>query len=96
MVISQRASSPVSHGLGTSAPSRAYAPTSASICGMLFLPNSTRRVPSVCRTRADPRLTDRLTSGEVPCRLTARASPFASHGPRLAGDGAHRTGALAK
>lgn len=59
MVISQRASSPVSHGPGTSAPSRAYAPTSASICGMLFLPNSTRRVPSVCRTRADPRPTDR-------------------------------------
>ncbi|MBM5830011.1 hypothetical protein GDP94_06270 [Bifidobacterium longum subsp. suillum] len=25
--------------------------------------------------------------------MTARASPFASHGPRLAGDGAHRTGA---
>ena len=50
MVISQRASSPVSHGPGTSAPSRAYAPTSASICGMLFLPNSTRRVPSARMT----------------------------------------------
>lgn len=25
--------------------------------------------------------------------MTARASPFASHGPRLAGDGAHGTGA---
>ncbi len=34
-------------------------------------------------TRADPRLSDRLMNGEVPCRLTARASPFASHGPRL-------------
>ena len=35
-------------------------------------------------------------NGEVPCRLTARASPFASHGPRLAGDGAHGTGARAE
>ena len=47
-------------------------------------------------TRADPRLSDRLMNGEVPCRLTARASPFASHGPRLAGDGAHGTGARAE
>lgn len=68
--------------------SKAYAPTSSSICGMLFLPNSTRRVLPACRTRADPSLTDRSTNGEGPCRLTARASPFASHGPRLAGDGA--------
>lgn len=67
--------------------SSAYAPTSSSICGMLFLPNSTRRVPPACRTRADFRPTDRLTNGEVPCRLTARASPLASYGPRLAGDG---------
>ena len=65
----------------------AYAPTSSSICGTLFLPNSTRRVPPACRTRADFRPTDRLTNGEVPCRLTARASPLASYGPRLAGDG---------
>ncbi|RGL21298.1 hypothetical protein DXC73_08540, partial [Bifidobacterium longum] len=28
--------------------------------------------------------------------MTARASPFASHGPRLAGDGAHGTGARAE
>ena len=52
--------------------------------------------PPACRTRADPRLSDRLMNGEVPCRLTARASPFASHGPRLAGDGAHGTGARAE
>ena len=37
-----------------------------------------------------------MMNGEVPCRLTARASPFASHGPRLAGDGAHGTGARAE
>lgn len=28
--------------------------------------------------------------------IDGAASPLASHGPRLAGDGAHRTGALAE